>query len=613
MFARPFVVLFLAWLGGWATAGMGAQRSTSEILEELRQKADAADMALFEVLGKRADREAFEAMKEGLALLYETTNLYKGYRSLRHFRGTEPELERRVITYLDQGLRSSEQPAGMLPRARALAAFGSVARKESERHIDKHPDALVRSFLLGGILEELVEEGGLRNLERVLDWFRLSFTGNEQALTEALRSLYEPKHQRRTLRKLTDKRRTVAERLPLLRGFAPIPGGAVDELVVALVEAADEPEMRSAAIEVLGDRGGEDQASMLKTMAKKGKPEVRASALEALLRLPNEAAEAEKKVRRLAKSRKAKERRIAAQALDRGGVGPVDVLGFLLEDPDAEVRQAAFASALERREKVVVAVLIERLAHEQEPLLSEVHRVLRLLTGEDFGNRPHGWRSFWKKKGATFQLPTAGKARSQYRERESELGRRERDSLYGLKIEGDRIAFLLDVSDSMKGFSETRRDGKRLQMVSRLDILREQFAGALRGLPDGKWINLYFFGSTVESFRPELVELDEDSRAEALRFASRVTTLGATALYDALEQVFDDRKIETIYLVSDGRPEGGKIDDPDRLLAAVRKWNRRREVRIHCVCLYVISFPFLEELASSTGGQYKHIPPARSR
>lgn len=94
---------------------------------------------------------------------------------------------------------------------------------------------------------------------------------------------------------------------------------------------------------------------------------------------------------------------------------------------------------------------------------------------------------------------------------------------------------------------------------------------------------------------------------DALRDRTPVATFDALGelrtkeAFDALRAVFEDERIEHIYLLSDGEPAGGTIDEPEKILKAVAEWNRGRGVRIHCISAGYRN-PFLVDLAALTGG-----------
>ena len=60
---------------------------------------------------------------------------------------------------------------------------------------------------------------------------------------------------------------------------------------------------------------------------------------------------------------------------------------------------------------------------------------------------------------------------------------------------------------------------------------------------------------------------------------------GGTNVYDALAAAFDDDRIDTIYLLTDGDPSAGEIVDAGTLREEVARWNSIRGIRIHCIAV----------------------------
>jgi hypothetical protein len=77
-------------------------------------------------------------------------------------------------------------------------------------------------------------------------------------------------------------------------------------------------------------------------------------------------------------------------------------------------------------------------------------------------------------------------------------------------------------------------------------------------------------------------------------------------MFDALELAFSDEQVDIIFLLSDGMPSGGKIDDPDLILNEVRRWNMTRRIPIHCIS---IGGPtsLLEAIAKETSGNFLQV------
>ena len=91
------------------------------------------------------------------------------------------------------------------------------------------------------------------------------------------------------------------------------------------------------------------------------------------------------------------------------------------------------------------------------------------------------------------------------------------------------------------------------------------------------------------------------NRAELL---TRAGFLVGSARYDALEVVFEDPALANLYVLSDGAPMGGTTDDPEELLASVKRWNRKRRAIIHTISIGFRS-ELLASMAEKHGGLFR--------
>jgi hypothetical protein len=273
-------------------------------------------------------------------------------------------------------------------------------------------------------------------------------------------------------------------------------------------------------------------------------------------------------------------------------------LYLLLADPDHLVRREALQQVGNLRRKETLPALIMRLNGETGRLKADLLTTLRLITGLDHGTAFERWNRWWKQEGATFELPSFEEAQRLERKREQDAsGGRTSATFYGLKVVSDRICFILDVSGSM-----LTKSGQS----DRMEVAREQLLAVLQQFPDGDLFNIIFFASDAFPWEDELVPMSDKARKEALKYVERQNAGGTTAIYNALELAFQDRRIDTIFLLTDGQPAGGKVDDPDTIRADVKRWNANRHIRIHGIAIGQAS-PLLRNLSSDTGGDYKEV------
>ena len=143
-------------------------------------------------------------------------------------------------------------------------------------------------------------------------------------------------------------------------------------------------------------------------------------------------------------------------------------------------------------------------------------------------------------------------------------------------------------------------------MSTRIEVAKAQLSRALVGLADEMLFNLIFFSGDAKPWKKRLTEMDKSTRADSLKHVSKQGAGGGTAVYDALALAFEDDRIDTIYLLTDGAPSAGTIVDPDRIAQAIRRLNSTRMIQINCISIGSRS-PLLRTLASDSGGTYREV------
>ena len=65
-----------------------------------------------------------------------------------------------------------------------------------------------------------------------------------------------------------------------------------------------------------------------------------------------------------------------------------------------------------------------------------------------------------------------------------------------------------------------------------------------------------------------------------------------------------DKRVDTIYLLTDGLPTRGRLTAPEAILKEIKLLNRTRGVTIHTIAFGAES-NLLRQLAEQNGGQYR--------
>ena len=299
------------------------------------------------------------------------------------------------------------------------------------------------------------------------------------------------------------------------------------------------------------------------------------------------------------------------------------LLDTYLLDPSWHVRSRAAAGLARLRVREAIPALIARLEAEDGRVRTDFGAALTSLTGRDFHGNVELWRRWWKDHEESFVVPEVAEVEEQASE---EARERAGTTFFGIETESDRVLFVLDLSGSME-FSIVPRDNPdddpnrdpdkpRGDELSRLTAAKRELVKALGGIDEGADFNLVLYASDVWTWQDGLVEMDVETRAAAVRFVEDLSGLGGTNIHGALELALDvagaeagdswaSPAIDTIFLLSDGRPSVGLTTDPDEILAYVRERNRSAGIVIHTIGISGAQDAYLlRNLAEQNRGVY---------
>ncbi len=131
-------------------------------------------------------------------------------------------------------------------------------------------------------------------------------------------------------------------------------------------------------------------------------------------------------------------------------------------------------------------------------------------------------------------------------------------------------------------------------------------------MPKEVYFSIVAFDSSVRVWQRELVQANEQMKHIAVNVVLEQQARGNTASYDALEAAFELNP-EAIYFLSDGAPQGGKINDPAQIVATISSVNRVRRVSIHSIGIDTANpgaagfARFMQTLAEANWGVYKAV------
>ncbi len=258
----------------------------------------------------------------------------------------------------------------------------------------------------------------------------------------------------------------------------------------------------------------------------------------------------------------------------------------LLKHPSWRVRAAAIDGVVEMHAPELLGDLVERLEVEKGRLRFDAWRALRRMTGKDISPDASLWR-------ALLPMHTLPDKRPFQNEIESPGGTSE---YWGIPVVSERIAFVVDPSGSM-------RKGNKMELA------RERFGEMSKGLTKKQRYDVFVY--RYPSDHPPKPYLDRcfgklksGSTKKAVKWLGRQEPKGWGALYEAMAAAIDDDDVDTIYLLSDGRPSRGFVTHWKRVLEEIARINRWRQVRIHTILVGTEGTDrrFMAALAESGGG-----------
>jgi|GEM_PF-3267650 len=259
-----------------------------------------------------------------------------------------------------------------------------------------------------------------------------------------------------------------------------------------------------------------------------------------------------------------------------------------------ELRSLAYRYLTANRDVTSIPMLIGRYGAEDGRLKQELETALFVHTGQRCWNRSD-WSRWWRAAKEGFALPHPNTVKGG-----GTTSGGQTVSYYDIPLVSSRIAFVVDHSGSMG--AKVGTDQKR----TRLDVAKQQLTQVVSALPKTHKVNVILFESAVTAVWKEIRALSKGNRRELLEDIQTVKQKGGTNLYDGLEFAFDDPEIDTIYLLTDGQPSGGRFTDAVEIVEQVRLMNRTRQIVIHCISIGQRS-TLLKDLAELTGGTYKEV------
>jgi hypothetical protein len=219
-----------------------------------------------------------------------------------------------------------------------------------------------------------------------------------------------------------------------------------------------------------------------------------------------------------------------------------------------------------------VTPLIDRLKKEKGRFREDlIHALSSIAGGQEGRHDAAAWEAWWK--GAKDGFMPDLEATKRFRESTpvQRVFLPGFSHFYSINIRSDRFSFVLDTSGSMKE-------------NAKIDNLRLNAEQAIRGLTAPVAFNVIDFGGDV-SMLFGYDGLGNDLKAAVERVRKMELTTYGTRTLDSLQTGLA-LKLDTLYFLSDGAPNGGQTDDWNGIWHAVALATRHRPVAIHTICFH---------------------------
>lgn len=272
--------------------------------------------------------------------------------------------------------------------------------------------------------------------------------------------------------------------------------------------------------------------------------------------------------------------RAAIRALGRTTWRADMVLVRLLDDFRSGEAVPALIAVLERFRDNPKDVESGKLSYL---LKTRVHDLLVSMTGAVYSaDQPDQWRELWDKEKDNIKV-------AEKREPKAKSGTAAA-GFVGIPVEGSRVVFIMDLSGSMD-WPMNDGGGK----MRRIDYAKRELLKAVEGLSPNAMFNLITFNGDdkAESWHKKLVEANKRNKASFKKFVEKLKPLGGTNLWSGMESALNiktlvygnnyETTVDEIFLLSDGAPSVGDVQDPVEILRLIAEINRFKEVRINAV------------------------------
>lgn len=271
-------------------------------------------------------------------------------------------------------------------------------------------------------------------------------------------------------------------------------------------------------------------------------------------------------------------------------------------DADKALKLLGVAALARLLEKGAVDPLIRAAALKDPEIVAAATKALRDISGEDKGDAA-AWRLWWNsaQKDFTPKRPLIAAHEEAVREAKG-------TNFYGIESRSRRLMFIMDRSGSMME-SDTNTG-------SRWSAAQTEVTNCITALPEDAAFNIIFFSHEFDVWSKGLMPATRQNKATAIAWVKGIEAVGATNIFDPLERAFQlagrgtfdkayGTAFDTIYFMSDGQPNRGRIIDPAEIVKEVQRMNTLKMIKVHTIGVGKGHDPLLmRRIAEVTGGDY---------
>jgi HEAT repeat protein len=257
-------------------------------------------------------------------------------------------------------------------------------------------------------------------------------------------------------------------------------------------------------------------------------------------------------------------------ARDLDNVHKLGLANRLADDADPAVRAEAIDLFESVGSKSGVQKLVARL--EKEPSLRLRWRIvgaLQRLSGSDLELNVPYWKKWADGLTDTFAPATAGPKKAPPKLAEGTT------VFMGLPVLTERVAILVDFSGSLW---EKKSDGK-----TRKEVVDVELEKTLAKFTPQTKFNVIPYTKDPLPWEKALVPASKENVARALDFFKKCTASGKGNVWDAIELALKDPEVDTLLILTDGAPTGGRRWNLELMRSLFAEKNRFRHVALDAV------------------------------